>query len=94
MIDIDPASFGGIGVFAIREMARFYRHVLIEKRFPHHAAVAFTHCGKKLFEALKGTVVLLAGSGLLSLVHKDVYVAAATLVALYESARSGKPVNM
>ena len=28
------------------EMGRFYRHVLIEKNFPHHGAVAFGHYGK------------------------------------------------
>jgi len=53
ILDIDPKSFGSIGVFAIKEMARFYRHVLIEKRFPHHTAVAFKHTGKALFAALK-----------------------------------------
>jgi len=53
VLDIDPKSFGGIGVFAIREMARFYRHVLIEKRFPHHTAVAFRHAGKALFAAVR-----------------------------------------
>ena len=42
-------SFGGIGIFAIPEMGRFYRHVLIEKRFPHHGAVAFGHFGKSLY---------------------------------------------
>ena len=31
VIDINPKSFGGIGVFAIKEMARFYRYVLIGK---------------------------------------------------------------
>ena len=46
VLDIDPKSFGGIGVFAIKEMGRFYRHVLIEKRFPHHTAVAFAHAGQ------------------------------------------------
>ena len=46
-------SFGGIGIFAIPEMGRFYRHVLIEKRYPHHGAVAFSHCGETLFEVLK-----------------------------------------
>ncbi len=46
-------SFGGIGVFAIPEMGRFYRHVLIEKRFPHHGAVAFGHHGRALFEVFK-----------------------------------------
>ena len=32
---------------------RNYRHVLIEKHFPHHGAVAFSHCGKALFEVMK-----------------------------------------
>ena len=42
-------SFGGIGIFAIPEMGRFYRHVLIEKQYPHHGAVAFGHFGKTLY---------------------------------------------
>ena len=53
VLDIDPKSFGGIGVFAVKEMARFYRHVLIEKRFPHHTGIAFKHAGKILFEIMK-----------------------------------------
>jgi L-fucose isomerase-like protein len=53
VLNINPKSFGSIGVFAIKEMGRFYRHVLIEKRFPHHTAVAFSKSGKVLFEALK-----------------------------------------
>ncbi|NSW89182.1 MAG: fucose isomerase [Firmicutes bacterium] len=53
VIDLDPKSFGGIGVFAIKEMGRFYRYVLIEKRYPHHTAVAFKHTGKVLFAAMK-----------------------------------------
>jgi L-fucose isomerase-like protein len=53
VLDIDPQSFGSIGVIGIPEMARFYRHVLIEKRFPHHAAVAPAHAGRGLFAALR-----------------------------------------
>jgi len=53
VLNIDPKSFGSIGIFAIKEMGRFYRHVLIEKRFPHHTAVAFQHAGKALFSATK-----------------------------------------
>jgi len=53
ILDVDPRSFGGIGVFAIPDFARFYRHVLIGKQFPHHGAVAFEHCGKALFDAVK-----------------------------------------
>lgn len=50
---VDPQSFGGIGIFAIKEMARFYRYVLISKRYPHHAGVALIHIGKVLFAAMK-----------------------------------------
>lgn len=53
VLDIDPRSFGGIGVFAVSEMARFYRHVLIAKNYPHHAGIAFKHAGKVLFAAMK-----------------------------------------
>jgi L-fucose isomerase-like protein len=53
VLPINPNSFGSIGVFAIREMGRFYRHVLIEKRFPHHTAVAFQHAGKTLYAACR-----------------------------------------
>jgi L-fucose isomerase-like protein len=53
ILDVDPKSFGGIAVFGIPEMGRFYRHVLIGKRFPHHGGVGFGHTGKVLFEALK-----------------------------------------
>lgn len=53
VLDIDPKSFGSIGVFAIKDMGRFYRFVLIGKKFPHHTAVAFERAGKTLYEALK-----------------------------------------
>jgi L-fucose isomerase-like protein len=53
ILDMDPRSFGGIGIFAIPGFARFYRHVMIGKRFPHHGAVAFADCGRALFDAVK-----------------------------------------
>ncbi|MBO4459758.1 MAG: fucose isomerase [Clostridiales bacterium] len=53
VLPVATTSFGGIGVFAIHEMGRFYRHVLIAKRFPHHGAVAFGHFGKALYEVFK-----------------------------------------
>jgi L-fucose isomerase-like protein len=53
VLPVATKSFGGIGVFAIHEMGRFYRHVLIQKRYPHHGAVAFGHFGKTLFEVFK-----------------------------------------
>ena len=52
-LDVNPCSFGSLGVAAIPGFARFYRHVLIQKRFPHHGAYGFAHAGKALFEALK-----------------------------------------
>ena len=53
VLPVATGSFGGIGVFAIAEMGRFYRHVLIEKRYPHHGAVAFGHYGKALFDTFR-----------------------------------------
>lgn len=53
VLPVATRSFGGIGVFAIKEMGRFYRHVLIENGFPHHGAVAFGHFGKEMFEIFK-----------------------------------------
>lgn len=53
VLPVPTCSFGGIGVFAIPEMGRFYRHVLIEKNYPHHGAVAFGHFGKAIFEVFK-----------------------------------------
>ena len=50
VLPVATRSFGSIGIFAIPEMGRFYRHVLIEKNFPHHGAVAFGHYGKALYE--------------------------------------------
>lgn len=53
ILPVATRSFGAIGVFAIKEMGRFYRHVLIEKNYPHHGAVAFGHYGRSLFEVFK-----------------------------------------
>ena len=53
ILPVETQSFGGIGVFGIPEMARFYRHVLIEDGYPHHGAVAF-----KLFGASRLCLML------------------------------------
>ena len=53
VLPVATRSFGSIGVFAIPEMGRFYRHVLIEKNYPHHGAVAFGNFGKTLYEVFK-----------------------------------------
>ncbi|MBU3154792.1 L-fucose/L-arabinose isomerase family protein [Clostridium estertheticum] len=53
VLPVSTRSFGSIGVFAIPEMARFYRNVLIEKRYPHHGAVAFGHYGKAMYNLFR-----------------------------------------
>jgi L-fucose isomerase-like protein len=51
VLDADPASFGGIGIIGVKDFARFYRFVLLEKQYPHHAALAFKRVGRTLFDA-------------------------------------------
>ncbi len=51
-LDMDCESFGSIGAIGIKEMERFYRYVLIEKHFPHHAAVMFGHYGRAFFDLM------------------------------------------
>lgn len=53
VLPVATRSFGGIGIFAIPEMGRFYRHVLVEGNFPHHGAVAFGHFGKAIHSVFK-----------------------------------------
>lgn len=53
VLPVATRSFGAIGIFAIPEMGRFYRHVLVEGRFPHHGAVAFGHFGKAIYSLFK-----------------------------------------
>lgn len=53
VLPVATRSFGSIGVFAIPQFGRFYRHWLIEKHFPHHGAVMFGHYGKVLYDTLK-----------------------------------------
>ena len=53
VLPVATRSFGAIGIFAIHEMGRFYRHVLIEGNYPHHGAVAFGHFGKSIFDVFQ-----------------------------------------
>lgn len=48
VLPVATRSFGSIGIIAVPEMARFYRHELIEHNYPHHGAIAFAHIGKAL----------------------------------------------
>ena len=51
-LDVDPNTFGSVGVAHIDGFMRFYRNCLLGK-FHHHAAIAFKKCGGVLFDALK-----------------------------------------
>ncbi|MBQ8301432.1 MAG: fucose isomerase, partial [Clostridia bacterium] len=53
VLPVTTSSFGGICIFSIPELKRFYSHVLIEKNYPHHGSVAFGHHGKALFTLFK-----------------------------------------
>ncbi|MGN0325833.1 MAG: L-fucose/L-arabinose isomerase family protein [Lachnospiraceae bacterium] len=53
VLPVCTRSFGAIGIFAIPEMGRFYRNVLIEKNYPHHGAVTFGHHGRYLYEVFR-----------------------------------------
>lgn len=53
ILPVATRSYGSIGIFAIKEMNRFYRHVLIEKNYPHHAAILFDHYGRYLYDIFK-----------------------------------------
>lgn len=53
VLDIPTQSFGTIGIIAVDQMSRFYRHVLVEKNYPHHAGVAQGHVAKLLYEVVK-----------------------------------------
>lgn len=53
VLPVPTRSFGSIGIIAVKEMGRFYRHALIENAFPHHTAIAFGKHGKAIFELFK-----------------------------------------
>jgi L-fucose isomerase-like protein len=53
VLDADPESFGGIGIIAIKDFARFYRYAMLEHQYPHHTAAAFKMAGRALFDAVR-----------------------------------------
>ena len=53
ILPVATRSYGSIGICAIKGMGRFYRHVLVEKHFPHHGAMAFGHYGQAIYEVFK-----------------------------------------
>ena len=53
VLPVATRSFGSIGIFAIPEMGRFYRHVLIEKNYQKKISISFGHYDKALYEVIK-----------------------------------------
>ena len=53
VLPVGTRSFGSIGIFAVHEMERFYRYVLLQKHYPHHGAVMFGHYGKAFYEVMR-----------------------------------------
>jgi L-fucose isomerase-like protein len=47
------ATYGVYALFGIPEMNRFYRHVLVEKHFPHHSAVIYGDYAAALFSLFR-----------------------------------------
>jgi len=53
VLPVPAESYGCIGIFAIKEMDRFYRYGLLAKHFPHHCAVLYSHAGAELYDFLR-----------------------------------------
>jgi len=53
MTDIDPHTFGGVGVAHLPDFQRFYRWAMLGQGFPHHGVVAFNRCGRVLYDAFQ-----------------------------------------
>jgi L-fucose isomerase-like protein/ureidoglycolate hydrolase len=53
VLDIDPKSFGGIGIIWVPGFGRFYRNVMLERGFPHHGAFTFVHTAEVIFDAMQ-----------------------------------------
>ena len=52
-LPITMDTYGGQGIFAVPEMERFIRNVILEKQFPNHCVVIFGLYAEKLIGALK-----------------------------------------
>lgn len=53
VLPVSAESFGCVGVFAVKEMSRFYRYGLLAAHFPHHCAVTYAHVGQALYDFLQ-----------------------------------------
>jgi L-fucose isomerase-like protein len=50
VLPVEMETYGCHALFAIPQMARFYRHVLLKKHFPHHGAVLYGPHAGALFD--------------------------------------------
>ncbi len=53
ILPVDLATYGCYAVFGIPGMERFYRHVLLAKHFPHHAAIVYGDHAAQLYEIMR-----------------------------------------
>ncbi|MEY8338539.1 fucose isomerase [Lachnospiraceae bacterium 62-35] len=53
ILPVEVNTYGNYALFAVKEMERFYRYVLVGKHFPHHAAVIFEDCSEAVYDTLE-----------------------------------------
>ncbi|MCQ2497598.1 MAG: fucose isomerase [Lachnospiraceae bacterium] len=53
ILPVSLETYGGYGVFAVREMDRFVRNVIIEHYFPNHTVVIRGHFGSEIMSLMK-----------------------------------------
>ncbi|RGZ00645.1 fucose isomerase [Clostridium sp. AM58-1XD] len=50
ILPVEVNTYGNYGLIGVREMERFYRYVLLDKHFPHHAAITFEDCSEAVYD--------------------------------------------
>lgn len=53
ILPVELATYGCWALFGVSEMERFYRHVLIEKHFPHHSAIVYGNHSAVLYDLMQ-----------------------------------------
>ena len=53
ILPVEMETYGGKGIIAIPEFARFLRHVVIEEHFPNHTIVVFGHYARQIDAVLR-----------------------------------------
>lgn len=53
ILEVAAKTYGCHAIFNVSEMSRFYRHVLIEKNFPHHSAILYGEFAQHLYDLFR-----------------------------------------